>query len=111
MTRRDQGTQLVRRVVKRLERTYRPMQVYLFGSYAYGRPRRDSDLDMLIIKQTTQPFFRRSFAVRRHVFPLLRGQPFDPIVMTPEELQRRLAKGDQFVQEMVTKGKLVYGRR
>ena len=95
----------------RLREPYQPSQVFLFGSYAQGRQTRDSDLDLLIIKATAKPFFQRLFEVRRLLFPLLRDQPFDPIVMTPQELERRLARGDQFLQEIVRKGKLVYGKR
>lgn len=96
------------RIVKRLRQTYHPTQVILFGSYAYGHPTRDSDVDLLIIKETGQPFYDRLFEVRKLVSPVLRGYPFDVIVITPRELKRRLARGDQFLQEIVTKGKRVY---
>ena len=105
------GTRLVRRIVTRLRDTYQPSQVFLFGSYAQGRQTRDSDLDLLIIKDTTKPFFQRVFEVRTLVSPLVRRQPFDPIVLTPKELRKRLARGDQFLQGIVRKGKLVYGKR
>ena len=111
MRRLKNGTRLVNRVVKRLHESYHPTQVVLFGSYAYGRPTRDSDLDLLIIKETATPFYQRLFEVRRLVSPLVRKQPFDPIVLTPRELSERLARGDQFLQEIVRKGKLVYGQR
>lgn len=108
MKRTTNGNRLVRRVVRRLERTYHPTRVILFGSYAYGKPTKDSDIDLLIIKRTRKPFHRRLYEVRRLLFPLLRDQPFDPIVMTPQEVERRLARGDQFIREIVTEGKLVY---
>ena len=111
MKRSTNGTRLVNRVVKRLAQTYHPTRVVLFGSYAYGRPTRDSDLDLLIVKETAKPFYRRLFEVRRLVSPVLSGHPFDPIVVTPKELRRRLARGDQFFQEIVTHGKPVYGAR
>lgn len=105
------GRRLVQAMVNRLEQDYHPSQVILFGSYAYGRPHRDSDLDVLIVKRTPQPFYRRLFEVRRLVSPILKGHPFEPIVLTPRELQRRLAKGDQFIQTILRKGKRVYGAR
>lgn len=111
MKRSTNGTRLVNRVVKRLEQSYHPKQVFLFGSHAYGRPTRDSDLDLLIIKETARPFYRRLFEVRRLVSPVLDGHPFDPIVITPKELRKRLARGDQFLQGIVTKGKVVYAGR
>ncbi|MBI3324541.1 MAG: nucleotidyltransferase domain-containing protein [Candidatus Omnitrophica bacterium] len=106
---RAQGTRrTIRRIVERLREAYQPERVILFGSYAHGRPTRDSDLDLLIVKDTPTPFYQRLAEVRRLVSPLRRGYPFDPIVVTPKELQRRLAKGDQFFLEIVTKGKQVY---
>jgi len=79
-------SQLVNRVVKRLRQSYRPIQIILFGSYAHGHPGPDSDLDLLIVKQTPKSFYQRLFDVRRLVSPVLGGHPFDPIVMTPAEL-------------------------
>ncbi|TXT24858.1 MAG: hypothetical protein FD131_4811 [Rhodocyclaceae bacterium] len=111
MKRTRNGAKLVGRIVTRLRDTYQPSQVFLFGSYAQGRQTRDSDLDLLIIKDTAKPFFKRLFEVRTLVSPLVRRQPFDPIVLTPKELNKRLARGDQFLQGIVRKGKLVYGKR
>ena len=111
MNRREGNGRLVRRIVCRLQRSDQPTQVILFGLYAHGRPTKDSDADLLIVKRTARPFYRRLFDVRKLISPILQGHPFDPIVVTPKELQRRLAKGDQFLHEVVTKGKLVYGNR
>lgn len=109
MKRANKGRELVRRVVLRLQTEYHPGRVILFGSYAWGRPTRESDLDVLIVKQTTKPFYQRLFEVRQLVSPLLRGHPFDPIVLTPQELKRRLARGDQFLQRIVTRGRSMHG--
>ncbi len=99
---------VIRRVVERIRRDYKPVQVILFGSYAYGRPTPDSDVDLLIIKETTKPFHRRLFDVRRVASPVLDGQPFEPIVITPNELRHRLERGDQFFHEIMTRGKRLY---
>ena len=109
MKRSPNGTRVIGRIVARLRKAYQPTQVILFGSYAHGRPTSESDVDLLIVKETEQAFHQRLFEVRRLVSPILQGRPFDPLVVTPRELKRRLAKGDQFLQEIVTKGKLVYG--
>ena len=111
MKRAPNGRGVVNRVVTRLRQTYHPTQVILFGSYAYGHPTRDSDIDLLIIKETRKPFYERMVEVRKLVSSVVRGHPFDPIVMTPAEVERRLARGDQFLQEIVTKGKRVYCNR
>jgi predicted nucleotidyltransferase len=110
MKRSRNGMRLVSRVVKRLRVRYHPERMVLFGSYASGRQTEDSDLDLLIIKDTRRRFFQRLYDVRRLAEPALRGHPFDPIVLTPTELQARLARGDQFLQLILTKGRQVYAR-
>ena len=100
--------QEIERIVSRIVEKYRPLKVILFGSHAYGTPREDSDIDMLIIKDTPDRFIDRFVAVRRLVADSTRRLPFDPIVLTPSELERRLAIGDQFIQEIVTRGKVLY---
>ncbi len=109
MKRARNGVRVIGPVIRRLQTAYSPKQIILFGSYATGRPTRESDLDLLIVKETTKPFHQRLFEVRRLVSPVLQGHPFDPIVVTPKELKQRLARGDQFLQEIVAKGKRVYG--
>lgn len=96
-------------IVRRIIEGYRPAKVILFGSYAYGRPTVDSDIDLLIVKETADRFIDRWVAVRELIADPERRTPVEPIVVTPEELRRRLAEGDQFFHEIVTRGKVLYG--
>ena len=105
---RRQGNRLVSRVVRRLRVKYQPERIVLFGSYASGRQTAESDLDLLIIKNTRRSFFKRLYDVRALAEPALAGYPFDPIVLTPAELEERLARGDQFLQSILNKGRQVY---
>lgn len=100
--------QEIERVVKRIVEEYHPIKVILFGSYAYGEPAEDSDVDLLIVKETSERFIDRWVRVRELIADPTRRIPVEPIVMTPDELDRRLTGGDQFVREIVTKGKLLY---
>jgi predicted nucleotidyltransferase len=100
--------QEIERVVRRIAEGYRPLKVILFGSYAYGQPTEDSDIDLLIVKDTSERFIDRWVAVRELIADPDRRIPVEPIVVTPEELDRRLSRGDQFFQEIVARGKLVY---
>jgi predicted nucleotidyltransferase len=102
---------IIQRVVNTLKKAYFPEQVILFGSYAEGTAHRNSDIDLLIVKETKQPFFQRLVEVRRLVSDERRGYAFDPIVMTPRELQRRLARGDQFFKTIVSNGKVLYAHK
>jgi uncharacterized protein len=96
------------KIVSELVRVYRPEKIILFGSYAYGRPSADSDLDILIIKKTPDRFIDRWTNVRQIVSDPKRSLPFEPLILTPDELQEQLAMGDQFIEEIVTKGALLY---
>lgn len=103
-------TDFFKRLVDKLRKDYDPERIILFGSYAYGAPGRDSDIDLLIIKKTKEPLHRRIINVRRLLSPLRRGVGLDVIVLTPEELRTRIKIGDQFMEEIMTEGKVLYGR-
>jgi predicted nucleotidyltransferase len=100
--------EMILEIVDRITREYRPNKIILFGSYAYGTPTSDSDIDLLIIKDTLERPIDRRVAVRRIVSDPKRLVPFEPIVMTPQEVQRRLDVGDQIVQEILKKGEVLY---
>jgi predicted nucleotidyltransferase len=96
------------KIVSQVVNAYRPEKIILFGSYAYGEPDADSDLDLLIIKATSERFIERWIHVRRIVSDPKRTIPFEPIVLTPEEVTERLAIGDQFIEEIIQKGQVLY---
>ncbi len=98
----------IQKILDKLVAGYAPQKVILYGSYAYGNPDRDSDIDLLIIKETTERFFDRMFTVRRILTDPGRAVPVEPIVLTPKEVSRRLAIGDQFIAEIMEKGEVLY---
>jgi predicted nucleotidyltransferase len=97
-------------IVQRIVETYAPDKIILYGSYAYGTPRPGSDFDLLIIKETTDPPRERRFVVRKAIWPLPTTIPVEPLVVTEAELAGRLEMGDQFFQEIVSRGKTLYER-
>ena len=99
---------MIQAMVEKIVSDYAPQKVILFGSYAYGTPHRDSDIDLLIIKDTPERFLERWVAVRRILSDPARTVPLETLVLTPEEVDRRLAVGDQFVAEILKKGKVLY---
>ena len=99
---------VIQEIVRRLVEGYGPQKIILFGSYAYGRPEEDSDIDLLIVKKTDERFLDRLFRVRQVVAGTHPQIPFEPIVLTPEELEQRLRIGDQFIAEIVQKGDILY---
>ncbi|MBI2304902.1 MAG: nucleotidyltransferase domain-containing protein [Chloroflexi bacterium] len=96
------------RIVWRIVDGYGPQKVILFGSYAYGEPHPDSDLDLLIIKETPERFMDRWVAIRRLLSDPHRHIPLETLVLTPQEVQERQARSDQFVEEILTKGWVLY---
>lgn len=100
----------IQSIIRCLVEKYQPEFVILFGSQAYGEPDEDSDIDLLIIKSTTETPLQRRVRVRQLVSDAHRRIPFSPLVLTPEELTHRLTIGDPFYVDIVHKGKLLYAR-
>ncbi|HLC27300.1 MAG TPA: nucleotidyltransferase domain-containing protein [bacterium] len=95
-------------VLRKLIAEYAPEKVILFGSHAHGDPGPDSDIDLLIIKNTSERFIDRWVAVQRILTGTHRSIPVETLVITPQEIQRRLAIGDQFIAEILQKGQVLY---
>ncbi len=100
--------EIIQDILKKLLAGYAPQRVILFGSYAYGNPRPDSDIDLLIIKETSERFIDRWVTVRRILSDPERTVPLETLVLTPQEVSRRLAIGDQFLAEIMKKGEVLY---
>lgn len=108
MSDKQQAREMIQDIVQRIVAGYAPQKVILFGSYAYGEPDRESDIDLLIIKETPEHFLDRWVTVRRILSDPQRMLPLETLVLTPEEVNKRLAVGDQFIAEILKKGKVLY---
>jgi predicted nucleotidyltransferase len=95
-------------IVRRIVRGLRPEKIILFGSYGYGSPTNDSDVDLLVIMETSDRPADRYLAVSRLIRP--RPFPLDILVKTPAEITQAVEKGDFFIREIVTKGQPLYER-
>jgi predicted nucleotidyltransferase len=92
------------KIVKEID----PEKVILFGSYAWGTPTDDSDVDLLIIQKSDEPRRTRQINLRRKFFGS--GVAMDFIIYTPDELNRRLSIRDVFVNKILNQGKVLYER-
>jgi uncharacterized protein len=99
---------VVQEIVRRLVAEYAPEKIILFGSFAYGEPHADSDIDLLIVKDTPARYIDRQVDVLRLATGLHKHVGLEPIVMTPAEVAQRLRIGDHFVEEMLLKGEVLY---
>lgn len=99
---------IIQEIAEKIKQGYQPEKIILYGSFAYGRPDKDSDIDMLIIKKTNKRPIDRRIEVRR-IVDIRQPIAFSPFVVTPQELNSMLKIGDQFIQEIIAKGKVLYG--
>jgi len=102
--------QAIRHIVQRLKETYQPQRIVLFGSCARGEVTADSDIDMLIVKETDRRYVDRAREVYRLVYSPDRYVAFEPLVYTPQELGERIALEDPFIEEILREGKVLYER-
>jgi len=95
----------IKKIAQKIAQKYKPEKIILFGSFAWGKPKKDSDVDFLIIKNTRKNFLKRQMEVRR----IIKGEiPVDILVHTPKEIERRLKLGDFFYKKIIKKGRCLY---
>ena len=91
--------------VKQLIRQFSPDRVVMFGSYASGKPRAGSDVDLLVVMKHRGAAAEQAARIRRTIRA---GFPLDIIVRSPTALRRRVAMGDDFIREILEKGKVLH---
>jgi predicted nucleotidyltransferase len=99
---------IIEDILQKIVAEYSPQKVILFGSHAYGQPDENSDIDLLIIKETKKRPIERWMEVKRLVRDRNRTVSISPLVYTPRELEERLAIKDFFIQEVLEKGRVLY---
>jgi predicted nucleotidyltransferase len=94
----------IRRFARQIVERFRPEKIILFGSYAYGKPHNESDVDLLVIMPTrdiVNQAIRIGLAFERPF-------SFDLIVRTPRQVERGLREDDWFLREVMEKGRKLY---
>ena len=98
--------------IKEILTSFGVEKIILFGSYAYGVPNVDSDLDLLVIKQNLPESEIRNFRIKlKKALWLKIGKynlPFDLIVDNEERIKKRIKMGDLFYKDIYYKGKVIY---
>ncbi|MBC7815877.1 MAG: nucleotidyltransferase domain-containing protein [Planctomycetaceae bacterium] len=95
---------VIRQFTRQVAEEFQPDKIILFGSHAYGQPHNDSDVDILVVMPARNQLDQ---AAKIH----LATQPPFPLhllVRTPSNMAWRLAEGDSFLTEVVSKGKVLY---
>jgi uncharacterized protein len=97
---------LLRDMTQRIVDAFHPDKIVLFGSYAYGGPTLDSDVDLLVIMESEERPVVRSRRVRE--VASVDFLPMDVMVRTPAEIANRLELGDFFIKEILDHGRVLY---
>jgi len=100
----DIPRRLIRRFARAVAQRFQLERIILFGSYAYGQPHADSDVDMLII----MPARNELAQAVKICLAVDYNFPLDLLVRTPKNLAWRLAEGDSFLREVMERGKVLY---
>ncbi|MDR0843382.1 MAG: nucleotidyltransferase domain-containing protein [Acidobacteriota bacterium] len=97
--------QAISHFAQQIVEKFQPNSVILFGSYAYGQPNGDSDVDLLVIMPYAGHPAEQAIKIRKAVRA---GFPLDLIVKSPAEIRRRLDIQDPFIGEIMGKGVLLH---
>ena len=95
-------------VVRQIAEKFHPQKIILFGSYARGKPRPESDVDLLVVMDTPMREVEQAIQICQQIqyrFGL------DLIVRKPQRLAERLKMGDWFLRDILEEGKVVYESR
>jgi uncharacterized protein len=95
----------IRQMCRRIAEAFKPERIILFGSYAYGKPTLESDVDLLVVMPYEGGGFEQAHKI---TWQLKLSLPLDLLVYTPERLRYRLEIGDSFMQEIVEQGRVMY---
>jgi uncharacterized protein len=90
---------------QQIAKAFEPERIILFGSYAYGTPTNNSDVDLLVVLPFEGQAFRKTAEILDYTNPTF---SVDLLVRTTDELQQRLAWGDFFLREIVERGQILY---
>jgi predicted nucleotidyltransferase len=95
---------VIRRFARQVAERFHPDKIILFGSFAYGTPHEDSDVDILVIMPARNQL-DQAVKISLAIDPPF---PLDIIVRTPHAMRWRLAEGDFFLKEITSRGKVLY---
>ena len=84
------------------------VRVVLYGSYARGDFHADSDVDLLVVQDTTERFVDRIASALRVTGAKI---PLEPIVYTPAEIEQMRTRGSGLLAEVEREGQVLYERR
>lgn len=100
----DVPMRVIRRYARAIAEEFHPDKIVLFGSYAYGTPNEDSDVDLLVIMPARDPHSQAVRILSRLAAPFA----VDLLLRTPKEMKWRLEEAESFTTTIVSKGRVLY---
>ena len=102
--------EFLKEVVRRIVSAVDPERIILFGSHAYGKPKRESDLDLLVVvKESSLPRYKRSVPIYKALAGIL--VPKDIVVYTEKEIEEWSNVPLAFITTITRKGKVIYEKQ
>lgn len=99
----------INQIAAKIVKNHQPEKIFLFGSFAWGKPSKDSDIDLLVVKRGIKSMRQAAIEVDGS-FPD-RKTAMDILVCTPDHLEKRINLGDCFAKRIINKGKLLYEKK
>src|SRR5438876_8592186 len=99
----DIPMRVIRRFARQVAEQFQPEKIIPFGSYAYGTPHEDSDVDILVVMPARNQL-DQAYKIRLAVPAPF---PMDLIVRTPKNMDWRLKEGESFLTQVVAHGKVL----
>jgi predicted nucleotidyltransferase len=96
---------VIESLARQIAEKFSPQKIILFGSYARGNPRPESDVDILVVMDTSMREVEQSIEISQQIDYLF---GLDLLVYTPSHLKERLEMGDAFIQDILKEGKVLY---
>ncbi len=96
----------IQTLAARIAAEFRPSRIILFGSRAYGTPREESDVDLLVVMPFEGSRLGKEIEIAGRVHP--GTYPLDILVRTPVEMSWRYKGGDPLIRDAVDRGVVLY---
>jgi len=90
----------------RLFESYNIIKAIVFGSFARNDQSRHSDIDLMLVQDTSSRFFDRYNGIYAKISKLLYNNPVDLLIYTANELKQLSVR--KFVMNILKEGVVIY---
>jgi predicted nucleotidyltransferase len=98
----------IAKICDKIVKVYKPSKIILFGSFAWGKPHKDSDADIFVVKDEDKSQIEMIRDIDRIITD--RDIPVDILAYKPDQLEKRKKMGDPFILKIINSGKILYER-